>query len=320
MVRTGLVKIFFKIFSKLSDQQKKDLRRMRDDNLRSNFHYQPGPGRGWRKIVKEFEYFFDREGINDVQNQFYNSRFAAAPPESKVYYFFACNFYFNLLKKRDKFNIIEKLKKTQTSISPNVECIIDGLIVTWDLVNALHQILSIAEIDKSLLYHKKTFLDLGAGWGRVGHLLSRINPKIIYIAADLPESLLISQTYLPETLSKKINFFKYTDNCKNLDFKKSGIYFIGSHHLGNIKDKKIDFLINIASFQEMKNAQVKLYLEDFDRIVDGIFYTKQINRSNPKDGFMKTNNQLYFYPKNWKKKFLRYPEVWPGYFEAAYKI
>ena len=73
--------------------------------------------------------------------------------------------------------------------------------------------------------------------------------------------------------------------------------------MGNIKDKKIDFLINIASFQEMKNAQVKLYLEDFDRIVDGIFYTKQINRSNPKDGFMKTNNQLYFYPKNWKKIF-----------------
>ena len=70
----------------------------------------------------------------------------------------------------------------------------------------------------------------------------------------------------------------------------------------------------------MKNDQVKLYLEDFDRIVDGIFYTKQINRSNPKDGFMETNNQLYFYPKNWKKKFLRYPEVWPGYFEAAYKI
>ena len=98
MVRTGLVKIFFKIFSKLSDQQKKDLRRMRDDNLRSNFHYQPGPGRGWRKIVKEFEYFFDREGINDVQNQFYNSRFWR-PQKVKSITFLLAIFILTFLRK-----------------------------------------------------------------------------------------------------------------------------------------------------------------------------------------------------------------------------
>tara|TARA_Y100000589_G_scaffold324047_1_gene359569 strand:+ start:1683 stop:2642 length:960 start_codon:yes stop_codon:yes gene_type:complete len=319
-VRLGIKKEFLKIFSQLSSQQKEDLNLMREDNFKSSFHYQSGPGKGWQKIASEFEFHFHKEGIKDVQKQFYNSRFASQLPGNRVYYYFACNFYYNNIKKRDKFGILRKLKKNQNSISPDVEVIIDDLIITWDILNAIHQIISIAEIDESFLSKKKIFLDLGAGWGRIGHLLVRINPKIIYVAADLPESLLISQNYLPKTLPSDTKIFSYKQNRLKLDFKDSGIYFIGSHHLEKVRCKTIDFLVNIASFQEMKNQQVKRYFSDFDRIVNGIFYTKQIRSSNYKDGFKVSGDNLYPYPKNWKKQFLRYPNEWPGYFEAAFNI
>ena len=87
-----------------------------------------------------------------------------------------------------------------------------------------------------------------------------------------------------------------------------------------VRCKTVDFLVNIASFQEMKNQQVKRYFSDFDRIINGIFYTKQIISSNYKDGFKVSGDNLYPYPKNWKKQFLRYPSEWPGYFEAAFVI
>ena len=63
MVRLGIKKKFLKIFSQLSFQQKEDLDLMREDNFKSSFHYQSGPGKGWQKIVRELESHFHKEGI-----------------------------------------------------------------------------------------------------------------------------------------------------------------------------------------------------------------------------------------------------------------
>ena len=99
-------------------------------------------------------------------------------------------------------------------------------------------------------------LDLGAGWGRIGHTLMRVNPRVTYVCADLPETLIISQSYLPTTLDN-VTSRAYRENLKRIDLSEPGLRFIGSHDLPRIPEKSIDVFINIASFQEMKNDQVE---------------------------------------------------------------
>ena len=48
-------------------------------------------------------------------------------------------------------------------------------------------------------------LDLGSGWGRMGYILKKLNPSICYIACDLPESLVVSSSYLPKNVTQRKN-------------------------------------------------------------------------------------------------------------------
>ena len=84
----------------------------------------------------------------------------------------------------------------------------------------------------------------------------RVNPRVTYVCADLPETLIISQSYLPTTLDN-VTSRAYRENLKRIDLSEPGLRFIGSHDLPRIPEKSIDVFINIASFQEMKNDQVE---------------------------------------------------------------
>ena len=73
--------------------------------------------------------------------------------------------------------------------------------------------------------------------------------------ADLPESLLISQSYLP-SIVKTSTLFRYQDQRGQLaindDKVQGSISFIGSHDVPRIDENIMDVIVNIASFQEMK--------------------------------------------------------------------
>lgn len=305
--------------SRLTDDQKHDLELMRLDNGTASGQYRPGTGRGWEKLVDEFEQTFHSEGIGDVEQQSFNARFAANPPGSRVYYHIACNLMLLRLEQRDKWGIISCLKNTQNIKTRNHEVEIRGLVVSWDLLISIQALISMAEADSRIITESCVVLDLGAGWGRVGHVLLRVNPKSSYICADLPETLLISQNYLPTTLPG-IPVRDYRRNREKLAFSEAGLHFIGCHDLPRIPDKSIDYFLNIASFQEMQNKQVEGYLSDIDRVCKGIFYTRQINFTNRKDGFVVDGEEYYPFPPNWQRLYIRDADEWTGYFEAAFRM
>ena len=81
----------------------------------------------------------------------------------------------------------------------------------------------------------------------------------------------------------------------------------------------VDFFVNISSFQEMSNGTVGSYFSQIDRIVNGLFYMKQIMAPNHKDGFITQGDDYYPILPGWQKKMLRIYPFQNGYFEAIYK-
>ena len=60
--------------TRLTREQWALLALMRADNALAAPQYRPGPGRGWQKLVTEFEDRFHLEGIGAVETQLYNAR------------------------------------------------------------------------------------------------------------------------------------------------------------------------------------------------------------------------------------------------------
>ena len=166
----------------------------------------------------------------------------------------------------------------------------DGTALTWDVLISLQSLFAIAEYAPQVLVGPVALLDLGGGWGRLGNVLLRINPSAVYIDADLPETLLIAESYLPSTLPG-IDVYRYAfhrksrEICRAALLKQPGVHFIGSHMLPLLEDRAIDLFVNIASFQEMTNEQVDAYFDVIERVTSGHLYVQQLALSNPQCGF-----------------------------------
>ena len=52
--------------------------------------------------------------------------------------------------------------------------------------------------------------------------------------------------------------------------------FLGAQDLPRIADGDLDFVINVASFQEMSRDQVSAYFDIIDRKTSGHLYTQQL--------------------------------------------
>ena len=298
---------------------------MREDNQKAKAVFKAGPGLGWSALTTEFNRWFRLYGVNDIENQLYNERFSSFLPGSKAYYEFALHFFYQKIYEHPNSDeILSRLRVTQPSKVKKNEIVIDGLNVSWDLLLSVNEILIMSEFEKEILNGRLVIADLGSGWGRLGHVLMRINPKHSYIALDLPESLLIAHSYLP-TQNLNVNSHSYLQARMKSYFEKdyfigrSGFHFLGSQMLEYLESGSIDLFVNIASFGEMQFSQVTEYFRLIDEKCSGFFYTKQIKLDNTKDGFISETGG-WPYPKNWQLVFSGTPVYTDSYFESIYKV
>ncbi|HZT25508.1 MAG TPA: putative sugar O-methyltransferase [Pseudolabrys sp.] len=192
--------------TKLASDQAALLALMRADNAKASAHYRPGPGRGWTALAREFDALFRTEGICDVERQGYNARFSSFPPGSRAYYLYAAHQLYNSLRDADRYCMFDRLRRTQGSTSGDHVVTFDGIALTWDVLLSVQNLIAVAEVMPQVLSEPAILLDLGAGWGRIGHVLLRVNPRATYIAADLPETLLIAESYLPRTIPSVLSY------------------------------------------------------------------------------------------------------------------
>jgi putative sugar O-methyltransferase len=310
--------------SSLTLEQSSLLAEMRTDNLRA-----PSPFRAsevWDRVVKLFDRVFRLEGIGDVEEQYFNLRFSGFAPGDPRLHRYLVYTYFHVLRGRDVHGLLKRIPATEP-VKLGMAYEIDGCKVSLDLLFSIDEFYSLLELRPDLMSEPLIVADIGAGWGRLGYVLKRVNPRLTYVIFDLPEILLISSTYLPRLLTgEECRSYRQAKEIPPLSrqvFSRAGVWFLGSHDLPRVQEGSLDVVVNIGSFQEMTETQVGQYFQIIsEKGRGGHLYLKEswsiATHGEPLGEI--SGHGRYPFPSAWEKVFLRNVTFSPDYFETAYRI
>ena len=321
----------------LTPEQQNELALMTADSIDARHPYVAG-GELWAGLCKLLRGWMDTQGIGNVEAQQYNSYFACYPPSHRNWAQYAANLtrsgfpnalgrtwyersvelLYEKLRDVDTHKILDKTHASATSESPMC-VVVDGHNMSWDYLTSISAIIAMAEVTPEILESPRVVVDLGAGWGRVGHILRQVNSHVTYVDCDLPETLMIAQAYLPTTLPGiPVHKYSETRTIKSFDrdiLSDGGLWFCTPQQLDVFKDDCVDVFVNIASFQEMTMSQVVAYFQIIDRVTLGIFYNQQ------RCGKMVVmTRDTYPYLSTWKREVSRVTPPLPHLFEDVLRV
>jgi putative sugar O-methyltransferase len=148
------------------------------------------------------------------------------------------------------------------------------------------------------------------------------NPQATYLIFDLPESLLISSSYLPisHPNTEIIDYQSQKDHSTigRDDLQPGQIWFCGSQDLQKLSPNTIDVFLSVYTFQEMQKYQVDTYFNLIDHTTSGYFYTAQKWKASLPTEF----SGFVEYPFNpdWVEQFSRNSTYSSQYFETCFAL
>ena len=102
--------------------------------------------------------------------------------------------------------------------------------------------------------------EVGAGWGGFAYQFKTLFPNATYVIVDFPELFLYSATYLgtvfPDARLAFVGAGDASPEIQDADF-----VFVPQTLAGRDTIGELDLLVNMVSFQEMTDAQVRRYAE-----------------------------------------------------------
>ncbi|WP_249262295.1 putative sugar O-methyltransferase [Leptospira alexanderi] len=220
----------------------------------------------------------------------------------------------NLIKEKAFNKIIIGLGNDNLSYHPlgiqyltkntNVEkyyefCKAKGLSIFGAGIKAFYISTILDKLNYSIL-NKLNIVEIGAGLGNLASILQYRFRVHTYLIVDLPEMLLNSSLVL-KYLFPNIPIHFIFPNCKEkISFADGGgVYLCVPEALSSIPKDFFDCAINIDSFQEMTESQIKLYIDLIQKICKKKAHFININRRKKLEveGF-DNNPLLYPYHNN----------------------
>lgn len=313
---------------------------MQQDSLTARTPYKV-EGPLWPRLNRQFSEHLQQQGIHDVETQQFNASFASYGRSHRKYkqftellggqvpldgdwYRSANQTFLTRLLERDKFGILARSIPTSGGMTIDL----GTRKTSWDYLLSVDELISIAEVRPQIMSEPQVIVDLGSGWGRIGHTLLQVNPRATYVACDLPESLFIAQTYLPRHLHG-VNVVPFSDNrnverfTEELLKSQPGMRFCGPQHLDKFDPKSVDVFINVFSFQEMTNVQTTLYFETIERVAQVLYMQQRVygnGDSSPSRDPEVMSQDNYPYGQAWEKLYERPVSFSPNFFEIAVSI
>jgi len=299
----------------LTQSQADLLKRMQTDAI------QAGPPfcakEHWERVHVEFNRVFGLDdGIADnVEDQSFNNHFSSWSPSFSAYYVYACMLYYRILRTRDRWGVLDRVQSMLPKDSPR-RTVIYNRPLSWDVLISVDTLLTIAEVSPNILTTPCAVGEIGGGWGRIGFTLLQANPSATYLDFDLPETLLIAQTYLPKIMPNQ-QFIGY-DEARQTDLssgiaRTGWIWFAGAYKLKQLPDHDLDYVISVASFQEMTNDYVSAYFDLIDRVTK-VFYLQQEKGNG-------TNGGYFPFKPAWRALVPQRDPLWRSdAFEAVFEV
>jgi putative sugar O-methyltransferase len=198
-----------------------------------------------------------------------------------------------------------------------------GRRISQDLCNSIHELYSILGPEGAASQSAPAFVELGAGYGRLGYVMLTAIPNATYTIIDIPPALYLSQRYLttlfPRVPAFRFRPFKSYDEIKN-EFEATAIRFFAPHQAELLPQKSCDYFINISSLHEMTLEQVRNYFRLIDRLCRGRFYTKQWRVSRTQVNGCTLHEHDYPVPPTWRTIFHRRHPIQRMFFDALYDV
>jgi hypothetical protein len=314
----------------LSPEQSQLLDLMRQDNASAGWPF--CASECWITETASFNSAFKAAGINNVEDEFYNTRFSGITQDDFRLYGWFLWTYYQLVRQRDVLGLFDRFESTLSeapayrtfangkAVPVGVPIVINGRKISADLIFSIDDFYNIYELMPDIATKDGVVVaDLGAGWGRLGHVLLQVNPGIKYVIFDIPEPLLVSSTYLPGVLPD-FSFSSYGESraLEKIDremLKQRSIWFFGAQHIEDFSPGSVDVMVNIASFQEMTIEQVNCYLDIFGKVARGgyIYLRNEIAGAA-------SRVQDYQLPRSCAQVYQRLSRFSQGFIESGYRV
>ena len=130
-----------------------------------------------KKLQLAFDALFRREGIDNPEEQSYNLRFSGFARSDPRLHRYVCWMYYQNLKKRDQLDLLTRLKAT-CKVEDGFAYLFEGKSISLDLLLSIDDFYSLLELVPQVAKEPIVVAELGAGWGRLGYVLCRVNPRL----------------------------------------------------------------------------------------------------------------------------------------------
>lgn len=102
--------------------------------------------------------------------------------------------------------------------------------------------------------------EIGAGWGGFAYQFKTLFPQATYVIIDFPELFLFSATYLGTLFPDARILFADVDGSGSIEgWREADFIFVPHTHTRLVSTLPLDLTVNMVSFQEMTDAQVRGY-------------------------------------------------------------
>lgn len=188
---------------------------------------------------------------------------------------------------------LDGLRKLDPNFRQNAFIADDGRVVSQDELQSLFEISS---MESRVGFDGAVVLEVGAGYGRIPYVLMSEARIRKYVIVDIPPALYVSQYFLSTVFPdrKIFRFRPFGDYAEVKDeFEDSDLAFLMPDQMALLPPKSIDIAVAINCFQEMIDAEVMHYFDDFDRLAKYLYLKAS---EAPQNGYAERFLPLRRYP------------------------
>lgn len=219
---------------------------------------------------------------------------------------------------QDKLNLADEL--TEPALGNPIPIQHRGRLISQDLANSLIELNLIAQTTGSDFSTVRTVGELGAGYGRLGHLVSLTGRR--YLIFDIPPALHLSQWYLsslfPEKKVFRFRHFQTFEDIRN-ELAECDLGFFSSNQLEKFPPQYFDLLTTISTFPEMRADQVTNYLQLFSDKSRQFLYIKQWKQWFNEPDRVCISRDHYTLPQDWQGIYDASDKIMPAFFNRVWR-
>jgi glycosyltransferase involved in cell wall biosynthesis len=140
---------------------------------------------------------------------------------------------------------------------------IDGQLFNVDTLKFYEVLIGMSRggvLDGIRALERPVVCEIGAGWAGFAYQFKRLFPRARYVIVDFPELFLYSATYLGTVLPEsRLAFCGTTETPTIADAGDADVVFVPATRSHLLAQQPLDLTVNMVSFQEMTDAQVRAY-------------------------------------------------------------